>query len=1187
MARLYESGFELQSVTAGMEWAAVTGSPSINTTTKRSGSASLRCNTSATTAYVQHDYADETTIHYLRAYIYIASMPAGLTTILANGDNADSYTSRIRLNSNGTLELWSDTAQIGSDSSALSTDTWYRIEWSYDDANANNTATAYIDGVQFATGNSGDNAGNGRLRVGVQDSATMDIYYDDIAVNNSAAGGTETGLPGAGNLVLALPTGAGSSNPTTGVYSYINEIPPTDTATSGSTMIELDTNPTNGDFNMTDSSTLGMQSDATVKYVSVWARIREEAAGTSNYTLRIRSRSAGTVSSSSSQDAGNATARTNPNGTTAFGVRHVAYVIPQDGTSAWTPTGTDSIDNMQIGVGTTDGNPDVWCLWLGAYVEYVDPTFSQTEAGFYEDGTETGSTAIDSGADSITRDVSSGDSNLQLRVRLQSTGGAGVSTDDYQLQYELNDSGGYNNVGSGINTYYFDGSDAAASDPGSVWTDDNNAFDSDTSDPPTTFATTTTAGSTSSNYLMAEGTNAPSWVATISQVRARIYGRANLANTLSATIYTDSLGESLGTPTVGGSNTNAWGGYTTLSAPSGGWTWAKVQALEVKVYTSGVRGDIYAIQLEVTSDAPIIGYNSASLTDGNATTNRLGSGTGSFVAGAISEDGLVDDFTHTASNYTEHLYSLTIESTAVADADTLDFRVLRNGATTGMTYTVTPRITIEKGAGDSTISKSESVTVSESTTLFIPEYNINKSDTATITESVQRQIENYIVKTDSTTLTENVNLATTADINVSDTTTLTESIQRESENYINKSDSTTVTDTPTVLIPELLVSKSDSTSLTESTKQEVESFINKSDSVSVTENVQREVENRISVSDTTTLTENIQRETENFINKSENITVTDTPTVSIESFAELSVNVSDNITVSENLVREVENYVNKSDSTTVTENLQREVENRISVSDTTSLTENVQLSSEGSINKSESATVTELIQRQVESFIDKSDSTTLTENRQLEVNSFINKSDSTSLNESIKLEGESYINKSESVSVSENLLREVVGRIAVSETVSTTEAVTVLIPEYLINVSDNTSVSESIDPETVNFINKSDGVTVSESVSVEPPLLEINKSESVSVSESIQRLVENRISVSDTTTLTESVQAFIPEYKIIVSDESTVSESVIVNIVSAGDRSIIVNESVTVTESVALELEGGTNPSNLLLLGVG
>ena len=95
---------------------------------------------------------------------------------------------------------------------------------------------------------------------------------------------------------------------------------------------------------------------------------------------------------------------------------------------------------------------------------------------------------------------------------------------------------------------------------------------------------------------------------------------------------------------------------------------------------------------------PVIAYASANLTDGAATTNRLGAGSGSFVAGKVSEDGLVDDLGWTANNHTELLYSVTLKQADLANGDTLRFRVLRNGATTEMTYAQVPTLSVTEGA---------------------------------------------------------------------------------------------------------------------------------------------------------------------------------------------------------------------------------------------------------------------------------------------------------------------------------------------------------------------------------------------------------------------------------------------------------------------------------------------------------
>lgn len=135
------------------------------------------------------------------------------------------------------------------------------------------------------------------------------------------------------------------------------------------------------------------------------------------------------------------------------------------------------------------------------------------------------------------------------------------------------------------NTYYFNASDAAVSDPNAAWASDANAFDGST----TNSALTTIAGSDSSNYLMAEGTNAPTSGNAIASVMARVYASNTNGPTTNAKIYTDGLAEVLGIAT-NDSVSAAWGSYVTLSTPSGGWTWQKVNDLEVKLYMTGGTG---------------------------------------------------------------------------------------------------------------------------------------------------------------------------------------------------------------------------------------------------------------------------------------------------------------------------------------------------------------------------------------------------------------------------------------------------------------------------------------------------------------------------------------------------------------------------------------------------------------------
>lgn len=139
-----------------------------------------------------------------------------------------------------------------------------------------------------------------------------------------------------------------------------------------------------------------------------------------------------------------------------------------------------------------------------------------------------------------------------------------------------------------LNSYFFDGSDVAVTDPDGVWTNETNLDDSDKS----TSASSGTAGSTASNYAKIEGTEAPTSGGTITTVTAGFGADLNTTGAAEIKIYTDggvSSGELLGTITADDSGT-VYTEYTgKLTAPSGGWTWAKIQALEVYIYnTDGV-----------------------------------------------------------------------------------------------------------------------------------------------------------------------------------------------------------------------------------------------------------------------------------------------------------------------------------------------------------------------------------------------------------------------------------------------------------------------------------------------------------------------------------------------------------------------------------------------------------------------
>jgi hypothetical protein len=131
-------------------------------------------------------------------------------------------------------------------------------------------------------------------------------------------------------------------------------------------------------------------------------------------------------------------------------------------------------------------------------------------------------------------------------------------------------------------TYYFD-AHTSLTDPNSAWSYGSFAFDGLLANNATSDST---LGSTSSKYLYGRGTNAPSSGGTISSVRVRLgYDSGGNTTPTGFVIYTALLAESLASAAPqfvpGG-----YSGYTSLSTPSGGWTWNKLQNLEVKAYDS-------------------------------------------------------------------------------------------------------------------------------------------------------------------------------------------------------------------------------------------------------------------------------------------------------------------------------------------------------------------------------------------------------------------------------------------------------------------------------------------------------------------------------------------------------------------------------------------------------------------------
>lgn len=371
MARLISCGLELQSVTTGVEIDTIVGSPTIDTSVFRSGLASLKVNPTAASHYASWTYRATAQAHntYVRAYMRFASFPtANSIAVLAIRDATNGNNLTIRVNIAGTIFLNNEqtSTQIGSTSSALSTNTWYRIEISY--VYSTGAATAAIDGAVFATGTANATLPSNTLRIGAIDTATINFNIDDIAVNDEQTGGTQTGLPGAGAIVHVHPNAAGDSNTynvqvggtlgSANNFTRVDEVTPDDLTTYNASN-------TVGQSDLFKVGSSGAGATDTINVVSVGGRFADISLldNTTAFKFQVEKASAGTISLSAAIDPDTATFNTNNISARACVYPIILYLDP-DG-SSWTST---TLGTMQIGYQLTTANVNaagvstVWAL---------------------------------------------------------------------------------------------------------------------------------------------------------------------------------------------------------------------------------------------------------------------------------------------------------------------------------------------------------------------------------------------------------------------------------------------------------------------------------------------------------------------------------------------------------------------------------------------------------------------------------------------------------------------------------------------------------------------------------------------------------------------------------------------------------------------------------------------------------
>lgn len=379
MARIWQCGFELNSITAGVEFSNVTGTATVQTGTVRTGTYAGRTNPAAATGFFRYHAfaANQSTAGCQRAYMRIATLPAANTTVMRFLDIANATCAQLRLTATGTLVLLDAAGTpVGSASAALSTNTWYRIELQCDASTSPGSVAGRVDGVSFASGANSVQSPWARIVIGPVITATCDLLWDDWALND-ASGSVQTSFPGDGKILHLVPNGDGDNhawaNTANGAgastnWQLVDEAPPND----ATDLVQTGTLNTEDMYALTDS---GIGAGDTVNTVMVGVRLRNNTAdATTAAKVQVKKTSAGTIAQGTAIVPNTATFFTNA---PAEPRNYTLITTADPDSAAWTQA---TLDSMQAGAKlTVAGTNRIQVTALWASVDYT-PSTSQSIA---------------------------------------------------------------------------------------------------------------------------------------------------------------------------------------------------------------------------------------------------------------------------------------------------------------------------------------------------------------------------------------------------------------------------------------------------------------------------------------------------------------------------------------------------------------------------------------------------------------------------------------------------------------------------------------------------------------------------------------------------------------------------------------------------------------------------------------
>lgn len=274
---------------------------SVQTTVKRTGNYALRCNPTTTAtgffSFTRPAVTGGTNVASLAAAIislrtwfrYATKPSANNEQIMSALTGAQ--TMSVRIKSDGILALYDGTTLVATGTVALSADTWYLIEFLFNDTA--NTQEVKLNGAVELSGSASTGADYSICTLGKginRNGETVDFFYDDWAIQD------EGGYPPSGKCLLSLPIGNGAdtgwnNGSPTDTFAEVDDMPNTDDDTTyiQASATEDDENRT---FDMQASATIGITN--TIHAVKWLVRCKTgSVVGTSTVSLRYGVPSAG------------------------------------------------------------------------------------------------------------------------------------------------------------------------------------------------------------------------------------------------------------------------------------------------------------------------------------------------------------------------------------------------------------------------------------------------------------------------------------------------------------------------------------------------------------------------------------------------------------------------------------------------------------------------------------------------------------------------------------------------------------------------------------------------------------------------------------------------------------------------------------------------------------------------------